>query len=136
MNKKVTISLIIILFVFSGLVLVYFYNKNYVDEPGVIDAYHVLRGMYVQYDTFKESIAPKIEKKLKEYCSKYDHTIITDDFTISKLFEIITDNLKNNATAMNNIAKLQPLESIHLSKDGLTKVRHIIHNIEIIINGK
>ena len=37
MNKKVTISLIIILFIFSGLVLVYFYNKNYVDEPGVIE---------------------------------------------------------------------------------------------------
>lgn len=108
--------------------------SDHINEPGVAEAYRALRGMYVQYDTFKDSIAPKIEKKIKEYCDKYNHTMITDDFTIAKLFEIITDNLKNNATAMNNIAKLQPLKSIHLSKNGLTKAKQIINNIEIIVN--
>lgn len=110
--------------------------KSYVKPttPELQIAIKTLTGLYNQYDSIKDIAYKAIVKGIRTNWSKYNYILTAPTVNITDIFSIITDNLKNNEVAMNNLSKLQPLANVSLDDIFINKVKKIINNIGKIIN--
>lgn len=97
--------------------------------PELQTAIKTLKGLYNQYDVIKDLAYSTILIGIKNNWNKYNYILSSENINITDIFSIITDQLKDNETAMNNIAKLQPLSSVYLDADFITKIKKIVNNI-------
>ena len=107
-------------------------NKNNINE--IKEAQKTLRGLYNQYDCVKTNIYPIIVTGLKNNIPKYSQMLEKENITLREVFNILSDNLKNNKDATNHIKKLEILSIIPINNIFINKVKKIIKNIRIIIN--
>ena len=92
-------------------------------------AIKTLKGLYNQYDVIKDLAYSTILIGKKNNWNKYNYILSSENINITDIFSIITDQLKDNETAMNNIAKLQPLSNVYLDAEFVTKIKKIVNNI-------
>ena len=97
--------------------------------PELQTALKTLKGLYNQYDAIKDIAYKTIVKGIQNNWNKYKYILDSNTVNITDVFSIITDNLKDNATAMMNISKLQPLASVKLDQTTINKVKKIVTNI-------
>lgn len=97
--------------------------------PKLQTALKTLKGLYNQYDAIKDIAYKTIVKGIQNNWNKYTYILDSPTVNITDVFSIITDNLKNNETAMMNISKLQPLASVELDHTTINKVKKIVTNI-------
>lgn len=97
--------------------------------PELQTALKTLKGLYNQYDAIKDIAYKTIVKGIQNNWNKYTYILDSPTVNITDVFSIITDNLKNNETAMMNITKLQPLASVELDHTTINKVKKIVTNI-------
>lgn len=97
--------------------------------PELQIAIKTLKGLYNQYDVIKDLAYSTILNGIKNNWNKYNYILSSENINITDIFSIITDQLKDNETAMNNIAKLQPLSSVYIDADFIAKVKKIVNNI-------
>ena len=106
-------------------------NKNNINE--IKEAQKTLRGLYNQYDCVKTNIYPIIVTGLKNNIPKYSQMLEKENITLREVFNILSDNLKNNKDATNHIKKLEILSIIPINNIFINKVKKIIKNIKIIL---
>ena len=104
-------------------------NKNNINE--IKEAQKTLRGLYNQYDCVKTNIYPIIVTGLKNNIPKYSQMLEKENITLREVFNILSDNLKNNKDATNHIKKLEILSIIPINNIFINKVKKIIKNIKI-----
>ena len=106
-------------------------NKNNINE--IKEAQKTLRGLYNQYDCVKTNIYPIIVTGLKNNIPKYSQMLEKENITLREVFNILSDNLKNNKDATNHIKKLEILSIIPINNIFINKVKKIIKIIKIIL---
>lgn len=97
--------------------------------PELQVALKTLKGLYNQYDAVKDIAYKSIIKGIQDNWDKYRYILDAPSVNITDVFSIVTDNLKDNETAMMNITKLQPLATVELDQITINKVKKIITNI-------
>lgn len=97
--------------------------------PDLQVALKTLKGLYNQYDAVKDVAYKSIIKGIQDNWDKYKYILDSPSVNITDVFSIVTDNLKDNETAMMNITKLQPLATVKLDQTTINKVKKIITNI-------
>jgi len=97
--------------------------------PELQVALKTLKGLYNQYDAVKDIAYKSIIKGIQDNWDKYRYILDASSVNITDVFSIVTDNLKDNETAMMNISKLQPLATVKLDQTTINKVKKIITNI-------
>lgn len=97
--------------------------------PDLQVALKTLKGLYNQYDAVKDIAYKSIIKGIQDNWDKYKYILDTHLVNLVDVFSIITDNLKDNETAMMNLSKLQPLATVKLDQTTINKVKKIITNI-------
>ena len=97
--------------------------------PELQVALKTLKGLYNQYDAVKDVAYKSIIKGIQDNWDKYKYILDAPSVNITDVFSIVTDNLKDNETAMMNITKLQPLATVKLDQTTINKVKKIITNI-------
>lgn len=97
--------------------------------PDLQVALKTLKGLYNQYDAVKDVAYKSIIKGIQDNWDKYKYILDAPSVNITDVFSIVTDNLKDNETAMMNITKLQPLATVKLDQTTINKVKKIITNI-------
>ena len=97
--------------------------------PDLQVALKTLKGLYNQYDAVKDVAYKSIIKGIQDNWDKYKYILDAPSVNITDVFSIVTDNLKDNETAMMNITKLQPLASVKLDQTTINKVKKIVTNI-------
>lgn len=97
--------------------------------PELQVALKTLKGLYNQYDAVKDIAYKSIIKGIQDNWDKYRYILDVPSVNITDVFSIVTDNLKDNETAMMNISKLQPLATVKLDQTIINKVKKIITNI-------
>lgn len=97
--------------------------------PDLQVALKTLKGLYNQYDAIKDIAYKTIVTEIQNNWNKYTYILDSPTVNITDVFSIITDNLKNNETAMMNITKLQPLATVKLDSNTINKVKKIVTNI-------
>lgn len=97
--------------------------------PELQVALKTLKGLYNQYDAVKDIAYKSIIKGIQDNWDKYRYILDAPSVNITDVFSIVTDNLKDNETAMMNITKLQPLATVELDQTIINKVKKIITNI-------
>lgn len=97
--------------------------------PELQVALKTLKGLYNQYDAVKDIAYKSIIKSIQDNWDKYRYILDAPSVNITDVFSIVTDNLKDNETAMMNITKLQPLATVELDQTIINKVKKIITNI-------
>lgn len=97
--------------------------------PELQVALKTLKGLYNQYDAVKDIAYKSIIKGIQDNWDKYRYILDAPSVDITDVFSIVTDNLKDNETAMMNITKLQPLATVELDQTIINKVKKIITNI-------
>lgn len=97
--------------------------------PELQVALKTLKGLYNQYDAVKDIAYKSIIKGIQDNWDKYRYILDAPSVNITDVFSIVTDNLKDNETAMMNISKLQPLATVKLDQTIINKVKKIITNI-------
>lgn len=97
--------------------------------PDLQVALKTLKGLYNQYDAVKDVAYKSIIKGIQDNWDKYRYILDAPSVNITDVFSIVTDNLKDNETAMMNITKLQPLATVKLDQTTINKVKKIITNI-------
>ena len=103
--------------------------------PELQQALKTLKGLYNQYDCIKTTAYPIIVKGLQNNWKKYANMLNNPTINVAEIFSILSDQLEDNDTAMNNIAKLKPLTSVNIDDVFVNKVKKIIRNIEkLVIN--
>ena len=70
----------------------------------------------------------------KDLNLKLSQMLEKENITLREVFNILSDNLKNNKDATNHIKKLEILSIIPINNIFINKVKKIIKNIKIIIN--
>lgn len=97
--------------------------------PELQVALKTLKGLYNQYDAVKDIAYKSIIKGIQDNWDKYRYILDAPSVNITDVFSIVTDNLKDNETAMMNITKLQSLATVKLDQITINKVKKIITNI-------
>lgn len=97
--------------------------------PDLQVALKTLKGLYNQYDAVKDVAYKSIIKGIQDNWDKYKYILDAPSVNITDVFSIVTDNLKDNETAMMNITKLQSLATVKLDQTTINKVKKIITNI-------
>lgn len=97
--------------------------------PDLQVALKTLKGLYNQYDAIKDIAYKTIVAGIQNNWNKYTYILDSPTVNITDVFSIITDNLKDNETAMMNITKLQPLATVKLDSNTINKVKKIVTNI-------
>lgn len=97
--------------------------------PELQVALKTLKGLYNQYDAVKDIAYKSIIKGIQDNWDKYRYILDSPSVNITDVFSIVTDNLKDNETAMMNISKLQPLATVKLDQTTINKVKKIVTNI-------
>lgn len=97
--------------------------------PDLQVALKTLKGLYNQYDAVKDVAYKSIIKGIQDNWDKYKYILDAPSVNITDVFSIVTDNLKDNETAMMNLSKLQPLATVKLDQTTINKVKKIITNI-------
>ena len=97
--------------------------------PELQVALKTLKGLYNQYDAVKDIAYKSIIKGIQDNWDKYRYILDASSVNITDVFSIVTDNLKDNETAMMNITKLQSLATVELDQTTINKVKKIITNI-------
>ena len=97
--------------------------------PDLQVALKTLKGLYNQYDAIKDIAYKTIVAGIQNNWNKYTYILDSPTVNITDVFSIITDNLKNNETAMMNITKLRPLATVKLDSNTINKVKKIVTNI-------
>lgn len=97
--------------------------------PELQVALKTLKGLYNQYDAVKDIAYKSIIKGIQDNWDKYRYILDASSVNITDVFSIVTDNLKDNETAMMNLSKLQPLATVKLDQITINKVKKIITNI-------
>lgn len=97
--------------------------------PELQVALKTLKGLYNQYDAVKDIAYKSIIKGIQDNWDKYRYILDAPSVNITDVFSIVTDNLKDNETAMMNITKLQSLATVELDQTIINKVKKIITNI-------
>lgn len=97
--------------------------------PELQVALKTLKGLYNQYDAVKDIAYKSIIKGIQDNWDKYRYILDAPSVNITDVFSIVTDNLKDNETAMMNITKLQSLATVKLDQTTINKVKKIITNI-------
>ena len=97
--------------------------------PDLQMALKTLKGLYNQYDAIKDIAYKTIVAGIQNNWNKYTYILDSPTINITDVFSIITDNLKDNETAMMNITKLQPLATVKLDSNTINKVKKIVTNI-------
>lgn len=100
--------------------------------PELQVALKTLKGLYNQYDAVKDIAYKSIIKGIQVNWDKYRYILDAPSVNITDVFSIVTDNLKDNETAMMNISKLQPLAIVKLDQTTINKVKKIVTNIGIL----